>query len=183
MRRELAQPASARLLRPPLRPTGLAGSNRGPDLAITCHPPPQGTAAKASALTKKPAHGWPSCCVERVAYALRRVRALVFGIRLPLTFPATVTRAGCRAIRVLELFPRTVWRQEADSEAIWTYLRRVRGDKLQHSGGGVLLRAPANGLQPADVARSLRVRARHLWKVRARQRRMPRETGTAKRVT
>ena len=43
-----------------------------------------------------------------------------------------------RGIRVLELLPRTVWRQGAGSEATGTYWRRVRGGKLQRSGGVAL---------------------------------------------
>lgn len=44
-------------------------------------------------------------------------------------------------LRVLQLFWRTVWRQDADSEATRTYLRRVRGSRLQYPKAPRLLRA------------------------------------------
>ena len=52
----------------------------------------------------------------------------------------TVTPVGFAAVRVPELLPRTVWRQEADSELPRTDLQRVRGDKLRHSESGSMRR-------------------------------------------
>jgi len=161
LQREAAPLPSARILRPPLRPTGLAGSNRGPDLAMTCHPPPQGTAAKASALTKKPAHGWPSCCVERVAYGLRRVRALVFGIRLPVTFPQDRLASAPSSVLVSEVSSRTVTPRDTACEHPGTDLLRVLGETLRHPCAAAPRRVPGNGHREAgDGAARRRVRRR-----------------------
>lgn len=52
----------------------------------------------------------------------------------------TITQPAVSGLRVLELLPRTtVWRHDADSEAIRTYSRRVRVGKLQHSESALLL--------------------------------------------
>ena len=69
------------------------------------------------------------------APASSRARVSKFSARI-------VTPTSLYSLRVLELLPRTVLRQDAESEATWTYLRRVRGDRLQALGDRIAAPCP-----------------------------------------